>query len=104
MGLVSLAIALICILSAVLIKENSIRSIIGYNQMTESEKKEVDTKGLSTFLKRVLSFTGASIVSFYLLLSFIRLPKVAQYTAIPILIISIAIVIIELPKYKHNFK
>lgn len=76
--------------------------ISGYNMMSEEQKKNVDIKGLSLFVRNGLVATGSAIIAGYALFSFLKIQNIADWIMLPVASTGILVLIIGSPKYDHN--
>lgn len=76
--------------------------IAGYNTMQQERKKNVDIKGLSTFIRNTLVITGLSIIAGFIMLYILKMYEIADFIAIPFILAGIAIILVRSPKYNHN--
>jgi hypothetical protein len=77
-------------------------TIAGYNTMSKEEKKNVDIKKASTFIRNGFIITGSIIITGYYLLKWIGLGAFADYFNIVATLGGTAIIIIMTQKFDHN--
>ena len=77
MDIISLLTALFFITLGFLVKSFP-NLIAGYNTMSPDRKKDVDIKGLSTFIRNALIITGFIIIGGYYLFNWVELTNLAN--------------------------
>lgn len=70
--------------------------------MSNEEKKNVDVQGLSSTMRNYLIFTGAFLVAFYLVFSWIGLKEVAQQAILVLVRGTAPFLIVHAKKYNWN--
>ena len=76
--------------------------IAGYSTMSKAEKKNVDIKRASTFIRNGLIITGLIIIAGYYLLRWIGLSAFANSIAIISTLAGTTIIVIMAQKFDHN--
>ena len=77
MDIINLLTALFFITLGFLVKSFP-NLIAGYNTMSPDRKKDVDIKGLSTFIRNALIITGFIIIGGYYLFNWVELTNLAN--------------------------
>jgi hypothetical protein len=77
-------------------------TIAGYSTMSKEEKKNVDIKRASTFIRNGYIITGLTIIAGYYILKWIGLGVFANYFCIAATLTGTAIIIIMAQKFDHN--
>jgi multisubunit Na+/H+ antiporter MnhB subunit len=76
--------------------------IAGYNTMTAEQKKHVDIKGLSTYMRNVFILMGLSIIIAHYLFTWMELMAMANFAPIVIIILGVIIMVIKSQQFNHN--
>jgi hypothetical protein len=76
--------------------------IAGYNTMSQDEKKSVDIKGLSTFMRNGLITIGLSILIGYYLFKWIGFTMIANLMILIVTLVGVTILVIKAQKFDKN--
>lgn len=76
--------------------------ISGYNTLPKENKKNVDIKGLSTFLRNAFITIGLLIIIGYFFFKWIGLPLIASSMMLIVILPGIAIMVIKAQRFDHN--
>jgi hypothetical protein len=76
--------------------------IAGYNTMSKDEKKNVDIKGLSTFMRNGLITIGLSIIIGYYLFKWTGFIMIANSMILIVPLVGVTILVIKAQKFDHN--
>jgi hypothetical protein len=77
-------------------------TIAGYSTMSKAEKKNVDIKGASTFIRNGLIIIGLTIIVGYYILTRIGWYRIANSIGIISTLTGATIIIIMAQKFDHN--
>lgn len=78
--------------------------IAGYNTMSKDKKKNVDIKGLSTFMRNSLIIMGLLIITGNFVIIKMRVENFAEYITLIVILIGVTITLIKAQKFDHNRK
>ena len=76
--------------------------IAGYNTMSIDRKKNVDIKGLSSFVRKAFIIIGLTIIIGYFLFKWIGFPLMANYMILIVTLIGVIILVIRAQRFDYN--
>lgn len=101
MDLLNLIVGLLMIGIGFLVK-SAPNLIAGYNTMSKDKKKNVDTEGLSTFMRNGLITIGLSILIGYYLFKWIGFTMIANSMILIVTLFGVTFLVINAQKFDHN--
>ncbi len=76
--------------------------IAGYNTLSEDQKKKIDIKGLSIFMRNGLILIGLILIGAYYLFIWLGIREIADLLIIPIPFLGAIILMKKAQKYNPN--
>lgn len=76
--------------------------IAGYNTMSKEKKKNVDIKGLSTFLRNGFIAMGLSIIAGHFVFKWMGYYSIVNSIILIVIVIGVIIIVINAQQFDHN--
>lgn len=76
--------------------------IAGYNTMSPEKKKNVDVKGLATFMRNGMIVMGISILAGYYLFLWLGMENIADVIILLVTVPGVIIMLFRAQKFDHN--